>query len=52
MEGHSGPGAMERPLNREAPKELWRHIGTSWSRGHYPWVLLRMVMALKAIASC
>jgi hypothetical protein len=51
LEGHPGPGAMKRPWNTEAPKELWRDISTSWSRGDNPWVLLGVVMAVKAIAS-
>jgi hypothetical protein len=29
----------------EGPIELWRHIGSSWSSGDYPWAILVVVVA-------
>jgi hypothetical protein len=49
MEGHPSSGVMKRHWSKEAPKELWRYIGTSWRNGDYPWVLLGVVMAQSGI---
>ncbi len=44
MDGY--PEVMKsNPPVLEGPTELWRHIGSSWSSGDYPWAILGVVVA-------